>query len=444
MPQLLTRHKWLWIVAAAFVALFIFAACDDDDDEGETPADGETPVVSTGPLKIGVLVAFTGGLSDFGPALENAALLAELEINAAGGVLGQDIEIVTGDTATDPSQGVTEATRLVEIEGVQAILGALSSGVSLPIVESVTGPSNILQISPASTSVALSIAADNDFFFRTTISDAAQGPVLATVAEGEGFTNVCTMFVNNAYGQGLSEIFAENFEAMGFTVPAQVPHEEELLTYASELDTCTAEGPEAVAAIAYPESAGVFLREAVELGVADNYLFVDGTKSDAMFVELGWPAAFDGMRGTAPGFLPPSPPTETFEAAYEAEYGELPPLPFLREIYDGVYLIALAAEAAGSVDPTAMRDVLRDVAGPPGESVVGGTDGFTSALELIAAGTDINYAGAAGPVDFDDVGDILLGAIETWHVDTAAQELVTDESYRADLSVSPPEITLIE
>ncbi|TET94762.1 MAG: hypothetical protein E3J29_07840, partial [Dehalococcoidia bacterium] len=80
MPQWLTRHKWLWIAAAALIVLFAFAACDDDEEEeGVTPVEGETPTAAE-PLKIGVLVAFTGDLSDFGPEHENAALLAAKEI----------------------------------------------------------------------------------------------------------------------------------------------------------------------------------------------------------------------------------------------------------------------------------------------------------------------------------------------------------------------------
>jgi ABC-type branched-subunit amino acid transport system substrate-binding protein len=322
---------------------------------------------------------------------------------------------------------------LVEIEGVHAILGALSSGVTLPIAESVTGPGGIVQISSASTSPALTEAADSDFLFRTTISDAAQGIILAQLADELGLTSVCTMFINNAYGQGLSEIFAENFEAGGGTVPQQVPHESEQTTYASELGTCTGGAPDALAAIAYPESAGVFLREAVEAGDVDTFLFVDGTKSTDMFDDLGWDV-FDGARGTAPGFLPPSPPAVAFEAAYEAEYGEAPPLPFLREMYDAAYLVALAAEKAGSTDPTAIRDALREVAGAPGETVSPGTEGFTSALALIADGTDINYDGAAGPVDLDVNGDVLIGAIETWTVDAANETLVTNDSFKVDLT----------
>ena len=448
---LTVRGRWwsLWLLGAALAALAILAvACGDDDEEEATPTAQTTAAVTTpaappsaeGPLKIGLLLSYTGDLSDFGPAHENAARLAVKEINAAGGVLGEPIEVVTADDATDPSQGVSEATRLINVEGVHVILGALASGVTLPVAESVTGPNNILQISEASTSPALTDANDNDFLFRTTISDAAQGVILSQLATDAGLKSVCTMYINNAYGQGLSEIFAENFEKAGGTVTAQVPHESEQATYASELSECTSGSPEALAAIAYPESARVFLREAVEAGDVQTFLFVDGTKSVEQFNDLGW-EQFDGMVGTAPSSLELEAGT-AFEEAYAAEYGSTPPLPFMREIYDAVYLVALAAEKAQSTDPTDIRDAIRDIANAPGEVVEPGTSGFEGALDLLGAGDDINYEGAAGPVDLDASGDVLIGAIETWHVDAAAQDLITDAVYRVDLETG--EVTKVE
>jgi len=432
------RRRWwsLCLLAAALAAVAILAvACGKEEKKETTPTAAKTPVAGTptakGPLKIGLLDSYTGDLSDFGPAHENAVRLAAEEINAAGGVLGKPIQIVTGNDATDPSQGVSEATRLIQVEGVSAIIGALASGVTLPVAESVTGPNHILQITHASTSPALTAAKDNDFLFRTTISDAAQGVVLAKVATDLGLKSVCTMYINNAYGQGLSEIFSDNFEKAGGKVTAQVPHESEQATYASELDKCTSGSPDALAALAYPQSARVFLREAVEAGKVKTFLFCDGTKSTDMFAALGW-ATFDGMKGTAATSLEVAAGT-AFEAAYAAKYGSVPALPYLREAYDAVYLIALAAQKAGSTDSTAIRDALRDVANPPGEVVNPGTDGFKAALKLIAAGTDINYEGAAGPVDMDKNGDVLIGAIEVWHVDAATQNLVTDNVYKVDL-----------
>lgn len=460
MPKWFSRHTWLLISLLAVLALALAAACGDDDDTGDdgdgSPTDGATEpaetepagddgddgdiVQPTLPIKIGQLNSFTGDLSDFGPAHENAAALAVMEINAAGGVGGQPIEIVTGDTMTDPTVGSNEATRLIEVEDVDFILGALASGVTLPIAESVTGPNNILHISGASTGNALTEANDNDFLFRTVIRDAAQGVVLSNLVTEEGIGSVCTMYINNAYGEGLSEVFADAFGEAGGTVTAQVPHESEQATYGSELDTCTADDPEALAAIAYPESAGIFLREAVERDAVQNYIWVDGTKSDTMFAELGWPEVFDGSIGTAPGALVLET-GDAFDARYEAEFGELPPLPFLKETYDAVYLMALAAEKS-LTDNIDIRDALREVANPEGTEINPGEEGYAAAIAAIAAGEDINYEGAGGPVDFDENGDVLIGAIETWHLDVANQELVTDQVFRVDLSTG--EVTLIE
>ncbi len=182
MPRWL-NWKWLGVVALAMAALLVFSACgDDDDDDEETPAGATTaPSGGGGALKIGALLSFTGALSDYGQPIYNGAELAVGEINAAGGVNGEPIELVRGDDGTNPDTGVTEATRMVEVEGVSAIIGALSSGVSLQVAENVTGPSGVVQITPASTSPGISDADDDDFLFRTTISDAAQGLLMSNL-----------------------------------------------------------------------------------------------------------------------------------------------------------------------------------------------------------------------------------------------------------------------
>ena len=190
-------------------------------------------------LKIGALLSFTGDLSDFGGPLFNATKLAIQEINGAGGVFGLDVELVDADTGTAEATGVESARTLVDVEGVHAIVGALSSGVTLPIAETVTGPAGIPQISPASTSPALTTANDNGFLFRSVLSDAAQGVVLANLVFTDlGLRTVCNFYVNTAYGQGLSDVFTETFEALGGTVSAAVPHEQEETTYVSLLQQC--------------------------------------------------------------------------------------------------------------------------------------------------------------------------------------------------------------
>jgi branched-chain amino acid transport system substrate-binding protein len=400
---------------------------------------GGTEAPAPGPLKIGILVPFTGALSDFGEPFANAAKLAVKEINEAGGVLDQDVVLVLGDSATEPVKAQQETRRLVDIEKVSAIIGAAASGVTLPVAQSVAVPSEIVQISPSSTSPALTAVYDNDYLFRTTISDAAQGLILAHLADDLGFTSACTMYVNNAYGQGLSQQFAETLEELGGTVTAQVSHAtEEQVTYLLELNWCVEGNPDVLVALSYPEHGRVYLKEALEVGLIDTFLFVDGTKSDTMFEALGW-HDFEGMYGTAPGSLEVAAGT-TFDNAYEAEYGEKPPVPFMRETYDAVYVIAVAAAKASSTDSTAIRNALRDIANPPGQMVDPGVDGFKSALTLIAARTDIDYQGAAGPIDFDPNGDVLQGAIEIWQI-SGGRIVDAVRTFAVDLSTTPPTVT---
>lgn len=463
------RHRILILVVAGLAALFVLAACGGDDDDGEAtptggpqatgepqatdmpsepPCEGGEGVSGLGSgsgvsaslqdgedLKIGVLVPSTGALSTFGPDYINAANLAAKCINNAGGVNGGQVVIVTGDTGTAPEQGVSEAQRLVEIEGVVGILGAASSSVTLAVAETVTVPAEVLQISPASTSPALTDVEDNDFLFRTPISDAAQGVVLAQlVSEDLGLTSVCTMYVNNAYGQGLSSQFAESFTELGGTVTAAVPHDDaELISYSAELAECTSGDPEALVAISYPTGqALVYLREALEGDIISDFVFVDGTKEDDIFSTLGW-EQFNGMLGTSPGALQ-TDFGDAFDEAFVAEFGTIYQTPFVRESYDAIIAMALAAQQAGTnTDSAAIRDSLRDAANAPGTVYGPGEDDIAAALAAIAAGEDIDYQGASGSVDFDAAGDISFGAIEIWQVNAEDESLDTIRRVSVDL-----------
>src|SRR5690606_3476626 len=139
------------------------------------------------------------------------------------------------------------------------------------------------------------------------------------------------------------------------------------------------------------------------------------------------------MFGTAPGSVE-SDTGAQFDAAFEEMFGSLPEIPYVRETYDAVYLIALAAEMADSTDPTAIRDALREISNAPGETVTPGVEGWAAALELIEAGEDIDYQGASGSTEFDENGDILQGVIEVWQV--SGGEVTPIENREFDLTAS--------
>lgn len=310
---------------------------------------------------------------------------------------------------------------MVDVEGVQVLIGAAASGVTVPIAESVAIPSEIPQISNASTSPLITVLpADEgkDFLFRTCPSDALQGVILGKMAADEGYKKAAVLWINNAYGQGLMERFKGAFEHRGGKVVASVPHDEKPApTYVSELKQLMESEPDVMVALAYPGQATVYLKEFFEARYNENtdLLFVDGTKSVDMPQALG-AANLAGFFGTAPGTVAGESLTN-FEKDYEALYGELPPLPFMSNFYDGIVVAGLAAAACDAkgeeITPSCVRDNLREVANPPGETISAGVDGLKKALGLLKEGKAINYEGAAGAVDFDKNGDVVT-PVEIW------------------------------
>jgi len=374
-----------------------------------------TPPPPPAKVKIGVLLPLTGALSEFGEAFRKAGDLAAKHFEGAG----FPIELVVADTETSAVPAVEAARTLVDVEKVHVLVGAAASGVTVPIAESVAIPSEVPQISYASTSPLITVLPGDegkDFLFRTCPSDALQGVIAGKLAADLGYKRVAVMYVNNPYGQGLANQFKESFEFRGGEVTAMVPHDEAPApTYVSELKKAAEGNPEVLYAVSYPGHATVYLKEAIEGGFFDKFLFCDGTKSTEMPKEVG-PEYLAGMFGTAPGSAL-TPSYDKFVGEYTAMFGETPPLPFMTNTYDAIVVAALAAakcEADGvEISPINIRDRLREVANPPGEVITPGVESIKKALDLLKEGKDINYEGAAGACDFDAAGDVVT-PIEIW------------------------------
>ena len=166
---------------------------------GQQEQQQQAPSSAAGPLKIAFLADFSGGLSEYGASMQRGFELAVRHVNAAGGVWGQPVEFVLGDTGLDPTRATEEARRLIEVEGVHAIVGPLASSITLAVVESVAADAGVVVVSPSATSPQITIADDNDFLFRSSPSDAAQGPILAQLAADQGHSRVGVLYRNDAW-----------------------------------------------------------------------------------------------------------------------------------------------------------------------------------------------------------------------------------------------------
>ena len=163
---------------------------------------------------------------DWGRPIAETAQFAVDQVNAVGGVAGCEIEMVLRDTQVDPKVGVDAAKALVDLDGVQVLLGAVSSGVSMPILSSVTVPGNVMQMSCCSSSTAFTKLAEegktNGLFYRTFATTGVQAAVGAQVAADQGFKSIAILYKNDDWGQDLNNLIGQSFEQLGITVTSAV------------------------------------------------------------------------------------------------------------------------------------------------------------------------------------------------------------------------------
>ena len=224
------------------------------------------PTGESSALKIGLLLDLSSGSAEVYRDRQRAFELAIKHVNQGGGVLGLPVTVAVADATADPEKAVAAARHLVEVEGVHAIVGPNASASALPVAERVIGPAAIPTVSFSATSPALTAVADNDFLFRTALSDVSQGPVLARLVRERGFGNVGLLHVDDAWGRGLAAAFEATWDGPIKTVPVDRA-ETEFLTALRE---SASGGAQALVVIAFETAALAMVREAIDNGIYDE------------------------------------------------------------------------------------------------------------------------------------------------------------------------------
>ena len=344
-----------------------------------------------GPVTLGISLGFTGPLESLAPPMAAGAEMAMAEVTASGQLLGgKAITSVRGDsTCIDASAAVAVAERLITSDGVDGIVGAMCSGATTAMLTNVAVPNGMVMISPSATSPALSTVEDNGLFFRTAPSDARQGVVMAEILMDRGIDNVAVTYTNNDYGLGLANSFAEAFAAAGGTVTLVAAHEDERADYSAEVGALASAGGDALVVAGYVDGGGSgIIRAALDTGAFDTFVFPDGMVGQALVDNFG--TEINGSFGQFPGT--DSDGAEIYHNMASAA-GFDGTSAFSKEAYDAAALIMLAMQAAGSTVTADYAQHVMNVANAPGEQILPGQLG--RALELIAAGQDIDYVGAS-------------------------------------------------
>lgn len=343
-----------------------------------------------GGVKIGVIFGYTGPLESITPDMAAGAELAMSEVNESGLFMdGMMIEPVRGDsTCIDAGAATSTAERLITSDGVAAIVGADCSGVTGAILQNVARPNGIVMISPSATSPGLSTAEDDGLFFRTAPSDARQGQVVTDILRDRGVNEIAISYVNNDYGKGLADAIQQYWEEAGGTVTINTAHEDQKADYSAEVGALASAGGEVLVVAGYVDGGGTGItRAAIDAGAFDVFHFPDGMVSDTLVENFG--SDIDGSTADVPGT--DSPGAQMFVDLAGDSFN--PSGPFAPESYDAAALILLAMAKAGSTESNVFKDHVIDVANAPGTEIFPGE--LAKALELIAAGEDIDYVGAS-------------------------------------------------
>ena len=354
-------------------------------------AAGATSAFADGhsPIKLGVILGFTGPIESLTPSMADGAELAMKEVTDSGLLLGgAAVESVRADsTCIDSGAATAAAERLITGDGVKGIMGADCSGVTGAILANVALANGVVMVSPSATSPALSTAEDNGLFFRTAPSDARQGVVMTEVLMDAGIKEVALTYTNNDYGKGLADSFAAAFAEAGGTVTINAAHEDGKADYSAEVSALAAAGGDRLVVAGYVDQGGSgIVRAALDTGAFDTFHFPDGMISAALVENFG--DEIDGSSGQHPA------PSEELAAAFGELVGGAfdSSSPFTPESYDAAALMMLAMQAAGSSEPGDYKDSIMDVANAPGEKIQAGE--LAKGLQILLDGGEIDFVGA--------------------------------------------------
>ena len=329
------------------------SACKKKNEGGA--GEKGTDKADTGEIIIGHYASMTGNTAHFGQDTDKAARLAVEQLNAAGGVLGRKLKIVTLDTRGDGAEAANAVTRLIDVEKATAILGEVASSLSLqggPIAQR----RKIPMVSPSSTNPKVTQV--GDYIFRVCYIDPFQGKVMALFARQTLKLDKVAILkdVKNDYSIGLAEAFQKAFLAAGGTIAIEQSYSAGDTDFSAQVTAIKSSGAQAIWAPGYYAEVGAIARTAARLGLKVPLLGGDGWDAPELFTIGG-----EALNGSyfSNHFAPDqaSPLAQKFVADFKAKYGQEPTgLGALG--YDGVMVIADAIKRAGSGSPAALRDAL--------------------------------------------------------------------------------------
>jgi branched-chain amino acid transport system substrate-binding protein len=317
-------------------------------------------------IPVGQFASLTGGQASFGQSTDKGVQLALAEINAAGGVLGQPLRIITKDNQSKPGETSTAVRELISRNKVVALIGEVASGRSLEAAP-IAQRSGIPMISPASTNEK--VTETGDHIFRVCFIDPFQGTVCAKFSRKLGFTKAGIITdVSKDYSLGLAKSFKQEFTANGGVITGEQSYSGGDKDFSAQLTAIKADNPQVIFLPAYYTEAPLIIRQARQLGITVPFIGGDGWDSPEL-VGVGGSSVEGCYFSNHFSDQSKDPLVVAFVDAYRKKYNGEPDA-MVALGYDSVYLLADAMKRAGTTDPAKVNAAIaatRDFPGVTGK-----------------------------------------------------------------------------
>lgn len=319
------------------------------------------PAAESKEIKIGANFELTGGISNFGKQTLNGIELAFKEANAAGGVLGKKLVLVTADNKSEPSEATNAITKLITQDKVSIVLGPVASSNVLATLQ--VGQDNKVPVLTATGTNAKITVDENGkvkpYAFRACFIDPFQGSVMANFATKSLKAKTAVIYIDSSsdYSKGLAESFEAQFVKNGGTIIGKEAFLQKDQDFKSTLTKIKVMNADTIFIPAYYEEVGKIAKQARELGINVPLIGTDGF-DDPKVVEIAGAEALNNTYfSNHYSAQDTDPRIQKFVAAYKAEYG-MEPSALAALGYDAALMTIDALKRANSTDPVKLRDAL--------------------------------------------------------------------------------------
>lgn len=347
-------------------------------------------------LQLGVLTPLTGAGAFDGPRMLKAMQAVATEVNAAGGVLGRQIELVVEDSETNPEAAVRAAHKLVDVDKVPVIMGTWASAVTTAVAPVCWESKTFLETTSGADSITK--LPHRGYLIRTQPNNFLQATKHGEFIVRHGAKRVFILSIQAPFAVPTQDRLKEVVTPKGVTVTGTLIYDKDKTSYRSEVDQALKTKPDLIYLNGYAPDVGVILRDLYRA----DYTGTKFTQSYALTEK----SLQSLPKEITEGVITVQPSADVDSPAYAAavkRLGIAAPDSYESAATDWISIVALTIAQCGQATGTAIRDNVRKVTNSDGTTVYTAVDG----LAALKAGKTIKYSGASGPCVFTDIGDIV-------------------------------------